>query len=274
MKTVVVTGGFDDLRLRQVRFLHEASRLGELHVLMWSDASLRAMTGNDPEFPQEERAYLLRAIRYVSCLTVVSEQRDPDRLPSIPDLKPDVWAVESEADSRRKQAFAQQEGIEYRILSSEDLRCPCIEENNGTRGIGPARAKVVVTGCYDWLHSGHVRFFEEASQFGTLYAIVGNDRNLRLLKGGGHPMFPQEERRYMVQAVRHVHQALITSGSGWVDAEPEIARIKPDKYIVNEDGDRPEKRAFCASHGLRYLVLKRVPRPGLPMRQSRDLRGY
>ena len=73
---------------------------------------------------------------------------------------------------------------------------------------------MLVTGCYDWLHSGHVRFFEEAAQLGDLYVVVGNDANVRYLKGEGHPLLSQDERRYMVQAIRFVNQALITSGSG------------------------------------------------------------
>ena len=102
----------------------------------------------------------------------------------------------------------------------------------------------------------------------------GSDANVRLLKGEGHPLFPQDERRYMVQSVRYVKQALISTGKGWMDAEPEIALIKPDMYAVNEDGDKPEKREFCQAHGLQYVVLKRTPKEGLPRRQSTDLRGF
>jgi hypothetical protein len=54
----------------------------------------------------------------------------------------------------------------------------------------------------------------------------------------------------MVQAVRFVHQALVTSGEGWMDAAPEIAALRPDIYLVNQDGDQPEKRQFCLEHGL------------------------
>jgi len=43
--------------------------------------------------------------------------------------------------------------------------------------------KVVVTGCYDWFHSGHVRFFEESSELGDLYVVIGSNANVRLLKG-------------------------------------------------------------------------------------------
>jgi glycerol-3-phosphate cytidylyltransferase-like family protein len=104
--------------------------------------------------------------------------------------------------------------------------------------------------------------------------VVGHDANVRLLKGEGHPLFPQDERRYMVGAVRHVRQALVSTGSGWMDAEPEVERIRPDIYVVNEDGDKPEKRQFCAAHGLEYVVLKRLPKAGLPRRESTFLRGF
>ena len=45
-------------------------------------------------------------------------------------------------------------------------------------------------------------------------------------------------------------------------------------YLVNEDGDKPEKRAFCNEHGLEYVVLQRLPKDGLIRRSSTDLRGY
>jgi cytidyltransferase-like protein len=138
----------------------------------------------------------------------------------------------------------------------------------------PGAPRVVVTGCYDWLHSGHIRFFMDAAACGALFAVVGSDRNVELLKGPGHPLQHEEERRYMVGAVKSVHQCLVSSGSGWMDAEPEIAEIGATHYVVNEDGDQPEKRAFCAAHGIAYVVLRRVPHAGLPARSSTELRGF
>ena len=79
---------------------------------------------------------------------------------------------------------------------------------------------------------------------------------MELLKGPGHPLQREDERRYMVGAVRSVHQCLVSSGSGWMDAEPEIAEIGPTHYVVNEDGDQPEKREFCRAHGIEYVVLR------------------
>jgi hypothetical protein len=78
----------------------------------------------------------------------------------------------------------------------------------------------------------------------------------------------------MAGAIRHVTQALVSTGDGWLDAEPEIRMLKPDIYAVNEDGDRGGKREYCSRVGLEYLVLKRVPAPGLPQRSSTHLRGF
>ena len=78
----------------------------------------------------------------------------------------------------------------------------------------------------------------------------------------------------MVGCLRHVHRALVATGSGWMDAAPEIERIRPDFLVVNEDGAHEEKRAYCAAHGIEYRVLSRLPKEGLSARRSTDLRGY
>ncbi|MBN2296910.1 MAG: adenylyltransferase/cytidyltransferase family protein [Pirellulales bacterium] len=140
--------------------------------------------------------------------------------------------------------------------------------------VASAKKKVLVTGCFDWFHSGHVRFFEEVAELGDLFVVVGHDDNIKLLKGESHPMFPAEQRRYMVGSVRLVKQAFVSSGNGWLDAEPEIERIEPDIYAVNQDGDRPEKLDYCRTHGIEYRVLQRRPKEGLPKRESTHLRGF
>lgn len=270
---VIVSGSFDNLHARAVRFLEEASRLGSLHALLWTDALVERFTGRPPQFPQAERRYLLEALRYVARVTLLDESASP-HAPSLPaDEKPSAWVVTEGDDHPDRRAWCAARGLAYHVLPEAQLEGFPPEPPMDTLGT-PGRKKVLVTGCYDWLHSGHVRFFEEASAYGDLYVVVGNDANVRNLKGEGHPLFPQELRRYMVGAVRHVHQALITSGWGWMDAEPEIERLRPEIYLVNEDGDKPEKRAFCARHGLEYVVLQRLPAPGLQRRSSSDLRGF
>jgi cytidyltransferase-like protein len=270
---VVVSGSFDDMRSSDVRFLEEAARLGKLHVFLWSDALVRNLDGYSPKFPQEERFYFLQAIRYVTQVHLVDQLKDRDNLPSQIEHFSGTWVVNEANDNPRKRAFCAFKEMNYQVVKQAILKDFPKDHSNTPGGIS-GHKKVVVTGCYDWFHSGHVRFFEEVSELGDLYVVVGSDENVRLLKGDGHPMFPQAERRYVVQSIRFVKRALISSGNGWMDAEPEIARIKPDIYAVNEDGDKPEKRSFCEARDIQYMVLKRTPKDGLPKRQSVDLRGF
>ena len=271
MKKTIIRGSFDNIKSYDIRFLEEAAKFGSLHVLLWSDAFIRQTENRAPKFPQEERQYFLEAVRYVSQVTLVNDVQNQNEL-SLPDGgKPEIWVVAELEDTPEKRLYCQAQGIEYRVVGQEYLNSYPIPQAENQPS---ANKKVLVTGCFDWFHSGHVRFFEETSQLGDLYVVVGHDKNVRLLKGEGHPMYSEDERRYMAGSIRFVKQALISSGSGWMDAEPEIAMIRPDIYAVNEDGDKPEKRKFCEQYGLEYVVLRRTPAAGLPERTSTNLRGF
>jgi cytidyltransferase-like protein len=269
MKRVLVYESLDDLRLPDMRLLQEGSRIGKVHVSLWPDEAVRRKTGKPPKFPQEERLYLLQSLRYVDSVSLAADPIDPDA-PAGGGF--DVWIVDQRGDTPRRRSAARSLGMGYQVVTSADLAGFPITWSNTA---GPHRTrKALVTGCFDWFHSGHVRFFEEVSALGALYVVVGSDKNLRLLKGEGHPAFSQEQRLFQVGSVRFVTQALVATGSGWLDAEPEIGVIKPDIYVVNEDGDKPEKRGFCEAKGIEYVVLHRTPKPGLPRRSSTDLRGF
>ena len=266
---VIVIGGFDDIRSRDLRFLEEAAKLGDVSVLLLPDAALQELHGSAPKFPLIERKYFLNAVRYVSRVIEADGPGSLDRLPE--NLRADVWAdVESPANPVREK-FCHENKIVYRIFSADELKG--FPESPPVPSV-PGRRKVVVTGCYDWFHSGHVRFTEEASAVGDLYVCLGNDMNIRMLKGEGHPQLPEAERRYVAGSIKFVKQALISSGEGWLDADPEIKKLKPDIYVVNEDGDKGGKREYCQKLGIEYLVLKRKPAQGLPQRSSTDLRGF
>lgn len=127
--------------------------------------------------------------------------------------------------------------------------------------------KVLVSGCYDLLHGGHIAFFKTASAYGDLYVSIGRDDNLLLLKGK-RPVFSEDERLYIVNSIRYVHKAFLATGTGMLDFEPDLIRIKPDIFIVNHDGHSPDKKELCKKHGIEYVVLERIPEPGLPFRSS------
>jgi len=55
MTKVIVSSGLDRLNSPDFRFLQEAAKFGEVHVLLWSDEAIRGITGRDPKFSQVER---------------------------------------------------------------------------------------------------------------------------------------------------------------------------------------------------------------------------
>lgn len=129
------------------------------------------------------------------------------------------------------------------------------------------KKKVLVSGCYDLLHAGHVAFFKTAAQYGDLYVSVGKDDNLFNLKGK-KPYFTQEERAYMVGAVKYVTEAFVASGDGMLDFEEDLKRLKPDYFVVNSDGFTEGKKRLCEENNVELIVLERIPEEGLPARSS------
>ena len=133
------------------------------------------------------------------------------------------------------------------------------------------KPKVFVSGCYDLLHSGHVEFFRQAAQYGDLYVGIGSDATILEYKHH-KTVYSEQERLFMVKSIRYVKDAFINAGSGIMDFVPNVEALKPDILVVNEDGDREEKRQFCHEHGIEYVVLAREPHHGLNPRSSTDLK--
>ena len=132
--------------------------------------------------------------------------------------------------------------------------------------------KVFVSGCYDLLHSGHVEFFQQAAQFGELYVGIGSDATYQEYKHR-KPMFPQEERLFMVQNIKAVKKAYINEGRGVIDFIPTLDKVKPDIFVVNAEGGSEEKRRLCAERGIQYIELQRTPHEGLQARSSSSLKA-
>lgn len=131
---------------------------------------------------------------------------------------------------------------------------------------------VFVSGCFDLLHSGHIAFLQQASAYGDLIVALGSDRTCYDLKGRP-PINPEEERLYMLRAISYVDNVFISEGTGILDFEQELRAIRPDVFLVPEDGNIPAKRRLCEELGIEYVVIKRTPYPGLTPRSSTGMRA-
>jgi len=134
------------------------------------------------------------------------------------------------------------------------------------------KKKVFVSGCFDMLHSGHIAFLQEASQYGELYIGLGSDKTIRELKGR-ETINSEDERIYILSSLSCVHKATVNKGSGLLDFAEDMKELGPDIFIVNEDGHSPEKEKLCKELGIEYKVLKRIPHANLPARSTTSLRA-
>jgi len=133
------------------------------------------------------------------------------------------------------------------------------------------RKKVFVSGCFDILHSGHIAFLKEASQFGDLYVGLGSDKTISDLKGR-RTINSEDERLFMLDALSCVHSVKINKGSGILDFLGDMKSLNPDVFIVNEDGHTPDKEQICRKLNIEYKVLERIPYANLPVRSTTSLR--
>ena len=132
--------------------------------------------------------------------------------------------------------------------------------------------KVFVSGCYDLLHSGHVEFFRQAAEYGDLYVGIGSDETILHYKGH-KTLYPEQERLFMVKAIRYVKEAYINQGSGILDFVPTLDIVKPDMLVVNTDGASEAKEQLCRERGMEYVVLERTPHEGMEARSSTSLKA-
>jgi cytidyltransferase-like protein len=269
MKNIIISGSFDDIRSADIGFFKAAAEKGRVSLVLWSDAMHQKTFNTTPKFSLKERLYFTESIKYIDRVIVEKNIFEPDSLPASA-IEADLWIVKEANYNTIKRDFC----------SANNMLCETavMSESETVNAISPksepGRKKIIVTGCYDFFHTGHIRFFEEVSEHGDLYVVIGSDKNVALLKGKGHPHYSEDERLSIVRSIKYVNAAYVSTGSGWMDAEPEINLLKPDIYAVNEDGNKPEKREFCEEHDLQYLILKRMPKEGLPTRTSTDLRGF
>src|SRR3989344_2719429 len=102
---------------------------------------------------------------------------------------------------------------------------------------------VAVSGGFDPIHPGHVRYFKEAKALGDkLVGILNNDNWLRAKKK--YSFMSEKERKEVIEAIRWVDEVVITkhpkdpTDMGVSEA---LRRVRPD--IFANGGDRNEKDA-------------------------------
>jgi FAD synthetase len=110
-------------------------------------------------------------------------------------------------------------------------------------GEGKGRT-VLVGGCFDILHIGHVKFLSEARGMGDcLIVLLESDKKSRKLKGRNRPVFIQSERAEMLSSLRSVDLVvLLPMMEDDTDYLNLVKKIKPGIIAVTENDPQMEKK--------------------------------
>ncbi len=114
MAKVFVSGCFDVLHSGHIAFLEEAASYGDVYVSIGSDATVMALKNRKTMYTEDERKYMLEAIRYVKEVYIGPDTgKILDFAPLLDVIKPDIFFVNSDGTSDEKKAFVESKGIRY-----------------------------------------------------------------------------------------------------------------------------------------------------------------
>jgi cytidyltransferase-like protein len=100
---------------------------------------------------------------------------------------------------------------------------------------------VLAGGVYDVLHVGHLAALSEAKRLGdVLVAVVATDMTVETLKGR-KPVFPEEDRRALVEGLKPVDIAILGYEDVGFGFEQVLTEVKPDIVAFGYDQEKLEK---------------------------------
>lgn len=105
-------------------------------------------------------------------------------------------------------------------------------KNNG-------KSIVLVGGCFDILHIGHITFLEQAKKLGNfLFVLLESDESIRNLKGKNRPVNNQKDRAEILSSLMNVDYVVILKNIlKNKDYDDLVIGIKPN-FIAVTNGDK------------------------------------
>ena len=109
-----------------------------------------------------------------------------------------------------------------------------------------ANKKVIFTnGCFDLLHVGHLRTFNEAKKLGDLLIVgINSDHSVKTLKGKTRPLISERDRAELISALKPVDYVIIFDE---VDVSNLLETVQPEVYVKGGDytlENLPEKETL------------------------------
>jgi len=124
--------------------------------------------------------------------------------------------------------------------------------------------KVLVGGCFDLLHYGHISFLQAAKTHGDcLVVALESDENVKKMKGEARPIHTQEQRKTMLEALSCVDEVIaLPPMHGDRDYYEMIRKMKPAVIAITEGDPHTLKKTEQAGEiGAKLVVIPKVHTP-------------
>src|SRR5262249_45906341 len=116
---------------------------------------------------------------------------------------------------------------------------------------------VTVTGVFDLLHVGHLRFLEAARRLGDALAVgIESDERVRRWKGPDRPIQSEDDRAELVAALRVVDRVFVIHGD----------RVDPAYYVELLRPLHPRYLAVTADDPLLDIKRQALQEIGIELR--------
>lgn len=119
---------------------------------------------------------------------------------------------------------------------------------------------VATNGCFDILHVGHVRNFEEAKKLGDILIVgINSDASVRNNKGPSRPIVPEKERAEIVASLKPVDYVFIFSGRtpfAWIHTLKPDIHVKGGGEDIKTHPDYPKHKDTVEKAGGKMVLLK------------------
>ena len=123
---------------------------------------------------------------------------------------------------------------------------------------------VLVGGCFDLLHFGHITFLQQAKALGDhLVVALESDENVRRMKGETRPIHTQQQRKAMLESLRCVDEVIVLPVMK-TDAEYAllVRKVHPHVIAVTEgDSMVDKKRQHADTIGAEVIVIPKIHTP-------------
>jgi len=122
---------------------------------------------------------------------------------------------------------------------------------------------VLVGGCFDILHLGHVRFLKEAKKYGTVLVALESDKTLKQHKGHLRPIHYQRERAEVLASLETVDYVLLlpnfTSNQDYFEL---VQQVKPQIIVVTAgDPLLKVKQKQADTVGAKVVIVPKISTP-------------